>query len=240
MIRRNKFNTEDWWNPTTWFGQPSIPPPAFTGISQDNLVDPSKTFDPFKKSTDNSLVSSLKSNFTEPFVNTEKAVVSDATTVWRDAVGRTIEKDIGFISKDIEAFASVVEKDAIKVFDGVENVSIKLFNITKSSVIFVEKNYQAILIGSAIYSSLPWGNTIGPDIFIMYYNGITMVKGSGKIERMTLYSTVLPELSLRRVCGTAHVVRNSGESVCGVIIWGWFKKNTGFDHIGRSQHRSHS
>ena len=163
MQRRNKFNSQDWWNPTTWFFQPSIPPPAFDGISQDNMPDPNKTFDPFKnKSNDNSLVSALKSNFTEPFVNTEKAVVSDVSTVWKDAlsVGRTIEKDIGFISKDIEAFASVVEKDAIKVFDGVENVSIKLFNITKSSVIFVEKNYQAILIGSAIYLTARFYNEV--------------------------------------------------------------------------------
>ena len=90
------------------------------------------------------------------------AVVSDATTVWRDAlsVGRTIEKDIGFISKDIEAFATTVEKDAVKIFDGVENVSIKLFNITKSSVIFVEKNYQAILIGTAVYLSARFYNEL--------------------------------------------------------------------------------
>ena len=162
MQRRNKFNTQDWWNPTTWFFQPSIPPPAYDFLPQDNLPDSNKTFDPFKKSTDSSLESALKSNFTEPFTNTEAAVVSDVSSVWKDAlsVGRTIEKDIGFISKDIEAFASVVEKDAIKVFDGVENVSIKLFNITKSSVIFVEKNYQAILIGTAVYLTARFYNEL--------------------------------------------------------------------------------
>ena len=162
MQRRNKFNSQDWWNPTTWWGQPSIPPPAYDFIPQDNLPDPNKTFYPFKTSSGSSLESALKSNFTEPFTNTEAAVVSDVSTVWKDAlsVGRTIEKDIGFISKDIEAFASVVEKDAIKVFDGVENVSIKLFNITKSSVIFVEKNYQAILIGTAVYLTARFYNEL--------------------------------------------------------------------------------
>ena len=162
MQRRNKFSTQDWWNPTTWFGQPSVAPPPFTGVSQ---VYPDYSKSPpnsFKKSTDNSLESSLKSNFTEPFTNTESAVVSDVSTVWKDAlsVGRTIEKDIGFISKDIEAFATTVEKDAVKLFDGVENVSIKLFNITKSSVIFVEKNYQAILIASGIYLSARFYNEL--------------------------------------------------------------------------------
>ena len=160
MQRRNKFNSQDWWNPTTWFFQPSIPPPAYDFLPQDSRK---ALFDPFKnKSNDNSLVSALKSNFTEPFTNTEAAVVSDVSTVWKDAlsVGRTIEKDIGFISKDIEAFATTVEKDAVKIFDGVENVSIKLFNITKSSVIFVEKNYQAILIGTAVYLSARFYNEL--------------------------------------------------------------------------------
>ena len=39
MINRKKnFNTlSDWYNPTTWFGQPSEPPPPFTGVSQRNV-----------------------------------------------------------------------------------------------------------------------------------------------------------------------------------------------------------
>ena len=91
MQRRNKFSTQDWWNPTTWFGQPSVPPPPFTGVSQ---VYPDYSKSPpnsFKTSTGSSLESSLKSNFTEPFTNTESAVVSDVSTVWKDAlsVGRT-------------------------------------------------------------------------------------------------------------------------------------------------------
>ena len=162
MQRRNKFSTQDWYNPLTWFGQPSVPPPPFTGVSQVYPDYSKSPPDAFKKSSGSSLESALKSNFTEPFTNTEAAVVSDVSTVWKDAlsVGRTIEKDIGFISKDIEAFATTVEKDAIKVFDGVENVSIKLFNITKSSVIFVEKNYQAILIGTAVYLSARFYNEL--------------------------------------------------------------------------------
>ena len=142
MQRRNKFNSQDWWNPTTWFFQPSIPPPAYDFLPQDNLADSNKTFDPFKnKSNDNSLVSALKSNFTEPFTNTEAAVVSDVSTVWKDAlsVGRTIEKDIGFISKDIESFATTVEKDAIKVFDVIFFKWAKSFEQT----IFV-KNVQPV------------------------------------------------------------------------------------------------
>ena len=71
MQRRNKFSTQDWYNPLTWFGQPSVAPPTFTGTSQiypDYSKSPPNSF---KKSTGSSLESSLKSNFTEPLSHSQ-------------------------------------------------------------------------------------------------------------------------------------------------------------------------
>ena len=31
--KRNFKELSDWYNPTTWFGQPSIAPPEFNGVS---------------------------------------------------------------------------------------------------------------------------------------------------------------------------------------------------------------
>lgn len=75
------------------------------------------------------------------------------TNVWDDAlaVGRTIENDLGIIGNDLESFGVSVEKTSIRVFDGVENASVSLFNMTKSSVLFVERNYKMILVGSGVF-----------------------------------------------------------------------------------------
>ena len=82
--------------------------------------------------------------------------------VYDDAVdiGKTIEKDIKIIADDIEAFGVSVEHEAVKVFNEAENVSIKLYNLTRSSVIFVENNYKMILTGTAVYLGSRFYNEI--------------------------------------------------------------------------------
>jgi len=106
MIKRKKnFNELDWWNPTTWFGQPSIPPPAFTGVSQDNQDLPST-------SKNNSFEEALKSNFVKPFTTAERSVVNEA--------GK-IENNIINVAKAIESDISTLKDGVISGFDKVEN-----------------------------------------------------------------------------------------------------------------------
>ena len=62
-----------------------------------------------------------------------------------------MEKDISVIGEDIREFGVSVENTSVKVFDGVEHASMSLFNMTKSSVLFVERNYKMILVGSGAY-----------------------------------------------------------------------------------------
>ena len=159
--RKRNFTQQDWYNPATWFFQKSIPPPKFDGISQDLNFSSGPDFFG-KKSSESGLNLALKNEFVSPFTTAEKSVESGVTNVWTDAVnvGKTIEKDINIIGTDIKDFSITIEQDAVKVFKGVENVSIKLYNLTKSTVIFVEDNYKTILIGSAVYLSSRFYNKV--------------------------------------------------------------------------------
>ena len=158
--KRNFKQLSDWYNPLTWFGQPSIPPPKFEGVSTEFNASGPDFFG--KKPTESGFNLALKNEFVTPFTTAEKSVVSGVTNVWTDAVnvGKTIEKDIKIIGTDIEDFSITIEQDAVKVFKSVENVSIKLYNITKSSVIFVEDNYKMILMGSAVYIGARFFNEV--------------------------------------------------------------------------------
>ena len=165
--KRNFKQLSDWYNPLTWFGQPSIPPPKFEGVSTEFNASGPDFFG--KKPTESGFNLALKNEFVTPFtsaeksvVSGEKSVVSGVTNVWTEAVnvGKTIEKDIKIIGTDIEDFSITIEQDAVKVFKSVENVSIKLYNITKSTVIFVEDNYKMILMGSAVYIGARFFNEV--------------------------------------------------------------------------------
>ena len=158
--RKRNFTQQDWYNPLTWFGQPSIPPPKFEGVSTEFNASGPDFFG--KKPTESGFNLALKNEFVTPFTTAEKSVESGVTNVWTDAVnvGKTIEKDIKIIGTDIEDFSITIEQDAVKVFKSVENVSIKLYNITKSSVIFFEDNYKMILMGSAVYIGARFFNEV--------------------------------------------------------------------------------
>ena len=112
--RKRNFNELDWWNPTTWFGQPSIPPPDFDATAQWQSPLPSS------KSTDNGIMSmnsfeaALKSNFVSPFTSAEKSVVSAEKTVVSDVKTETKKIEDGIIN-----VAKAIETDIVSFKDGV-------------------------------------------------------------------------------------------------------------------------
>ena len=111
--RKRNFNELDWYNPLTWFGQPSIPPP--------NLGPTTEWRDPIpSKSTDNGIMSmnsfdaALKSNFVSPFTSAEKSVVSAEKTVVSDVKTETKKIEDGIIN-----VAKAIETDIVSFKDGV-------------------------------------------------------------------------------------------------------------------------
>ena len=111
--RKRNFNELDWYNPLTWFGQPTIPPP--------NLGPTTEWRDPIpSKSTDNGIMSmnsfdaALKSNFVSPFTSAEKSVVSAEKTVVSDVKTETKKIEDGIIN-----VAKAIETDIVSFKDGV-------------------------------------------------------------------------------------------------------------------------
>ena len=95
MINNNhkrNFNELNWYDPTTWFGQPSIPPPEFTGVSTAYTATGPDFFGK-NKSTDNSFDSAIKSNFVAPFQNVEKGAVKIEDNII--GVAKALENDTG-------------------------------------------------------------------------------------------------------------------------------------------------
>ena len=99
QFKRREFNELDFWNPSTWFGAPSVAPPAFNGVSQD---EKSAGLPGWKTSTDTSFNSSLKSNFVSPFTKVEKSVVNNVKKVENtiENIAETAEKDLKMISTE--------------------------------------------------------------------------------------------------------------------------------------------
>ena len=163
--RKRNFNELDWYNPLTWFGQPSIPPPDFDATAQWQSPLPSS------KSTDNSIMSmnsfdaALKSNFVKPFTSAEKTVVSDVKTETKKIedgiinVAKAIETDIvSFKDGVITGFDKVVS--TFENFDkGVENIFVNdiepigkdLFKVIssmlKGTVYLIERPMQVAAFG---------------------------------------------------------------------------------------------
>ena len=155
--RKRNFNElSDWYNPLTWFGQPSVPPPAFDGISQDEQsAAPGPNF--WKKSTDNSFDSAIKSNFVAPFKDAEKGAVKIEDNIIN--VAKSIENDIstlkdgvisGFdtVGSTFETFGKNVENVFI---NDVEPIGKDLYkvasSILKGTVYLIERPMQVALIG---------------------------------------------------------------------------------------------
>ena len=158
MINRKKnFNAlSDWYNPTTWFGQPSVPPPAFDGVSTAYTATGPDFFGK-NNSTDNSFDSAIKSNFVAPFQNVEKSAIKIEDNIIN--VAKAIENDIstlkdgvisGFdtVGSTFETFGKNVENVFI---NDVEPIGKDLYkvasSILKGTVYLIERPMQVALIG---------------------------------------------------------------------------------------------
>jgi len=160
-----KFNTEEWYNPLTWFGQPSVPPPKFDGVTQYSDFKP----EDFKPTTGNSFTSALKSEFVQPFQREEKRVVNAADDVIK--VGRDIATELGTLSDGVittfnktenlfEDFGTGVKKFFI---NDVEPVGKDLYKLLRSSLnggIWVAENYKLVGFGVGSYFLLDYVNKL--------------------------------------------------------------------------------
>ena len=157
MINRKKdFNELNWYDPTTWFFQPSVAPPAFTGVSTAYTATGPDFFGK-NNSTDNSFDSAIKSNFVKPFQNVEKGALKIEDNIFN--VAKAIENDIstlkdgvisGFdtVGSTFETFGKNVENVFI---NDVEPIGKDLYkvasSILKGTVYLIERPMQVALIG---------------------------------------------------------------------------------------------
>ena len=157
MINRKKnFNAlSDWYNPTTWFGQPSVPPPDFNGVSTSYTATGPDFFGQNK--TDNSLDATIKANFVAPFQNVEKSAVKIEDNII--GVAKAIENDISTLKDGVisgfDTVGSTFEnfgKNVENVFiNDVEPIGKDLYkvasSILKGTVYLIERPMQVALIG---------------------------------------------------------------------------------------------
>ena len=160
-----KFNTEDWYNPLTWFGQPSEAPPKFDGVTQfsDGVSD-------FKPATSgNTFNDALKNEFVQPFQRGEKSVVNTADDVLK--IGRDIEKDIGTLSDGVITTFNKTENlfedfgTGVKNFfiNDIEPVGKDIYKILRASLnggIWITENYKLVGFGVGSYFLLDYVNKL--------------------------------------------------------------------------------
>ena len=153
--RKRNFNElSDWYNPLTWFGQPSVPPPDFNGVSTAYTATGP---DFFGKNNNSTFDSAIKSNFVAPFQNVEKGAVKIEDNIIN--VAKAIENDIstlkdgvisGFdrVGSNFETFGKNVENVFI---NDVEPIGKDLYkvasSILKGTVYLIERPMQVALIG---------------------------------------------------------------------------------------------
>ena len=153
--RKRNFNElSDWYNPLTWFGQPSVPPPAFDGVSTAYTATGP---DFFGKNNNSTFDSAIKSNFVAPFKDAEKGAVKIEDNITN--IAKAIENDIstlkdgvisGFdtVGSTFETFGKNVENVFI---NDVEPIGKDLYkvasSILKGTVYLIERPMQVALIG---------------------------------------------------------------------------------------------
>ena len=159
QFKRREFNELDWYNPLTWFGQPSVPPPAFTGTSQD---EKSAGLPGWKTNDESTLSTALKSNFTQPFVKAEKTVVNNVKKVEKsiENIATDIEQDIKWLGKEALIGGEWVVSTSETIGKEVVDVSRGLYKFGSKSVVFVEKNYMLILFGLGSYVGAKYYNEL--------------------------------------------------------------------------------
>ena len=153
--RKRNFNELNWHDPTTWFFQPSVPPPEFNGVSTAYTAT---SPDFFANNNNNSTFdSAIKSNFVSPFKDAEKSAVKIEDNIIN--VAKAIENDIstlkdgvisGFdtVGSTFETFGKNVENVFI---NDVEPIGKDLYkvasSILKGTVYLIERPMQVALIG---------------------------------------------------------------------------------------------
>ncbi len=163
QLKKRIFNELDWYDPTTWFGQPSVAPPAFNGISQD---EKSAALPGWKTSTDTSFNSSLKSNFVSPFKKVETTVVNDVKKVENtiENIAQTAEKDLKYIGTEIYDGGRFVVKEIEIIGEDVVIAGRGLYRFGSKTVIFVENYYPFILFAGASYLTANYINTVKQEL----------------------------------------------------------------------------
>ena len=144
----------DGYNPLTWFGQPSVPPPAYDGVATAYTATGP---DFFGKNNNSTFDSAIKSNFVAPFKDAEKSAVKIEDNIIN--VAKAIENDIstlkdgviaGFdtVGSTFESFGKSVENVFI---NDVEPIGKDLYkvasSILKGTVYLIERPMQVALIG---------------------------------------------------------------------------------------------
>ena len=168
--KRNFKQLSDWYNPLTWFGQPSIPPPKFEGVSTEFNASGPDFFG--KKPTESGFNLALKNEFVTPFTSAEKSVVTAEKTVVSDVKTETkkIEDGIINVAKAIESDISTLKDGVISGFDkvgstfesfgkGAENIFVNdiepigkdlfkvISSVLKGTVYLIERPMQVAAIG---------------------------------------------------------------------------------------------
>jgi len=160
IMERNQFKAlSDWYNPLTWFGQPSVAPPAFTGTSQD---EKSAGLPGWKTNNDSTLSTALKANFTQPFVKAEKTIVNDVKIVEKSIsnIAETAEKDLKMISTEIYDAGKWVVKETEIIGDDIATAGRGLYKFGSKTVVFIENYYPFILFAGASYLSARYVNEV--------------------------------------------------------------------------------
>jgi len=161
QLKRGEFNELDaiWYNPTTWFGQPSVAPPKFDGVSQD---EKSAALPGWKTSTESTLSSALKSNFVSPFKNTEQTIVKDVKNVEKSVanIAETAEQDLKYIGTEIYDGAKWVVKETEIIGSDIATAGRGLYKFGSKTVRFIEDYYPIILFAGGSYLSAKYYNEL--------------------------------------------------------------------------------
>lgn len=165
---QRSFKPLNWYDPTTWFGQPSVPPPKFEGTSQD---EKSAGIQGWKQSNANGIDLAVKNEFVAPFKKVEQAVVSDVDKVTNELT--TIKDGIvtGFrdIKDEFSYVGSEVKIGFGKTEQGIEwgytNIvkplaidTITLLESTVSTINWLVANRTLVLVAVGSYGAFRFMN----------------------------------------------------------------------------------
>ena len=160
MSRRRNFQQLNWYDPTTWFGGPSVPPPAYDGPSQD---EKSAGLPGFKQSNESGINLALKNEFVAPFKKVEQAVVSDVDKVTNELTTikdgivtgfRDIKDEFSYVGSEVKIGFDKTEEGVIWGFNNiVKPLALDSINLLESTVnglkwLVLNRNVVLLAVGS--------------------------------------------------------------------------------------------